>query len=357
MNNFLFCEALFRQHQQIGRSLPWRHVRDPYPVWLSEILLQQTTVRQAIPYYLKFLERFPDLASLAAAPQEEVLRMWQGLGYYSRARNLSACAKELMSRFGGRFPETYEEWLSLPGVGPYTAAAVVSLVFGKAVPAIDANVARVVSRLMALKAPVGTPLFRRQATEWLKKRMPPEAPGKFNEALIDTGALVCLPREPLCDRCLLQPFCKSFQKGRQKEFPVKDRRPDKKCVWFHYAVFEWKGCIPLWQRPERGIWGGFYDLPCIEANKPLTLKELKAAFARTYGLEGKNWKRLGKSMETLTHRRVHCVFYSLELEKAGQHDLVDRKEALRSRPLTKSALRWAKGKNFGKFKSLPKFAF
>lgn len=319
-------------------------------------MLQQTTVKQAIPYYLRFVERFPDLASLAAAPQEEVLRLWQGLGYYSRARNLSACAKELMSRFGGHFPETYEEWLSLPGVGPYTAAAVVSLAFNKAVPAIDANVARVVSRLMALKTPVGSPQFRRQATQWLKKIIPPEAPGRFNEALIDTGALVCLPREPQCDRCLLQPFCKASQMGQQKEFPVKDLRPEKKSVWFHYAFFEWEGRIPLWKRPERGIWGGFYDLPCIEANKPLALEELRTAFSKVYELEGKNWKRLGKSMETLTHRRVHCVFYSLMPERYGRYELVDRKEALRSWPLTKSALRCAKGENFGNFKSLPKFA-
>ena len=190
-----------------GRDLPWRRTRDPYRIWLSEVILQQTRVAQGLEYYLRFTERFPDIAALAAAPEDEVLKLWQGLGYYSRARNLHAAARQVMSRFGGGFPATYGEVRALPGVGDYTAAAVCSIVYDAPCAVVDGNVYRVLARLFDIGIPIDTTAGKRAFAELAQSQLDTSRPGLYNQAIMDFGALQCTPAQPRCGDCPLAGRC------------------------------------------------------------------------------------------------------------------------------------------------------
>ena len=193
-----------------GRDLPWRRTRDPYRIWLSEVILQQTRVAQGLEYYLRFTERFPDIAALATTPEDEVLKLWQGLGYYSRARNLHAAARQVMSRFGGVFPVTYEGVRALPGVGDYTAAAICSIAYEEPCAALDGNVFRVLSRLYDLDTPIDTTSGRRTFAALADSLIDRQRPGLYNQAIMDFGALCCLPAQPRCTECPLRDRCLAF---------------------------------------------------------------------------------------------------------------------------------------------------
>ena len=239
---------------RVKRDLPWRRERSPYRVWVSEIMLQQTQVATVVPYFERWLARFPDVRSLAAAPVDDVLKLWEGLGYYRRARNLHRAAQIVAFEREGVFPTTYEAWLGLPGVGPYTAAAVASIVDGEGVVAVDGNVKRVAARVFGLVGVVGEKEVRRLFTPYL-----PENPGDFNEALMELGATVCTPRNPACEACPLTNTCTAFQENRVAELPTpkpKRARPHRE----RYAVVDVKnGSVWLRQRtPEEmlpGLWG------------------------------------------------------------------------------------------------------
>ena len=205
------------------RALPWRTDRQPWHVWLSEVILQQTRVEQGLPYFTAFVGRFPSVKDLAEADLDEVLRLWEGLGYYSRCRNLHRAARQVMDRFDGSLPRTYEDWLSLPGVGPYTAAAVSSMAFSLPHPVLDGNVIRVLTRLAGIEEPVHTAAARRALQQLAMEFLDPEDPGRHNEALMELGALVCTPRRPECASCPLQIGCEAAASGRQEDFPVKKK--------------------------------------------------------------------------------------------------------------------------------------
>ena len=217
-----------------GRDLPWRRTRDPYRIWLSEVILQQTRVAQGLEYYLRFTERFPDIAALAAAPEDEVLKLWQGLGYYSRARNLHAAARQVMSRFGGVFPATYGEVRALPGVGDYTAAAVCSIVYDAPCAVVDGNVYRVLARLFDIGIPIDTTAGKRAFAELAQSQLDTSRPGLYNQAIMDFGALQCTPAQPRCGDCPLAGRCLALAAGTVGVRPVKQGRAKVRDRWFNY---------------------------------------------------------------------------------------------------------------------------
>jgi A/G-specific adenine glycosylase len=247
----------YRRHR---RDLPWRRTADPYAVWVSEIMLQQTRVETVIPYYHRFLERFPDIGALAAAPEQELLAAWAGLGYYSRVRNMQRAARRMVE--GGGFPGEYEAIRLLPGIGDYTAAALASIAFGKPYAVLDGNVARVMARVTndagdIRAAPVRLRL-RRAASEFLD----PVEPGTFNQALMELGATLCTPAEPKCLVCPVRTFCEARQQGRERELPVRPRPGERRVERVTLLIVERGGSVLLWRRPDGSArLAGFWELP------------------------------------------------------------------------------------------------
>ena len=244
------------------RVLPWRKTDDPYAVWISEIMLQQTRVDTVIPYYQRFLERFPSLDSLARAPIGDVLKIWENLGYYSRVRHLHAAAREMVERFSGRIPDRMEELLSLPGVGRYTAGAILSIAFGRTVSAVDGNVRRVVSRLFAVEESIDAPATRERIGSIVLSLLPGKDPGNLNQALMELGALVCLPKKPACSICPLRGLCRAEMLGRVHLLPVREKRRSVPLRQVAAAVIrDGKGRSLIVQRPAKGLLGSLWKFP------------------------------------------------------------------------------------------------
>ena len=221
-------KPLMQWYAKHARTLPWRSDPTPYHVWLSEIMLQQTRVEAVIGYYDRFLEELPDVQSLAAVSEERLLKLWEGLGYYNRARNLQKAAVQICEQYQGKFPESYEEWLALPGIGAYTAGAVTSIAFGKKEAAVDGNVYRIYTRLYADDTEISKTAFQRNVRETVKEALPEEA-GRFNQALMDLGALICIPNgEPHCSVCPVAEFCKARKQGTMQCYPVKKTKKERK---------------------------------------------------------------------------------------------------------------------------------
>lgn len=256
--------ALLRWYAARRRDLPWRRTQDPYRVWVSEVMLQQTRAEVVVPYYRRFLRAFPTVDALAAARLEEVLRRWAGLGYYARARNLHRAAREIVRR--GAFPATSRELRELPGVGPYTAAAVASIAFGEDVVAVDGNVARVGLRLLGLRAAARDSRARRAVEAALRAVVPRGRAGDFNQALMDLGATVCVPKRPRCEGCPVRSFCRAHQDGTAPSIPLANTRTPKPARRFMAAlVRDPRGRVLLVRRPPDGLWGGLWTLPYVEA--------------------------------------------------------------------------------------------
>jgi A/G-specific adenine glycosylase len=257
-----FRQALPRWFAARRRDLPWRTDRTPYRVWISETMLQQTQVDTVLPYFMRFLERFPTVAALAAASLGEVLKMWEGLGYYTRARNLHRAARAVMETRGGRLPDTHADWLSLPGVGPYTAAAVCSLSLGLDHAVVDGNVIRVLARVFAVPDPVDLPATRRALQTCADALLPPGRADVFNEAMMELGALVCRPRHPDCPACPLRGICRAAATGTPEHHPVKRPRAAPPLVRVGAAATrDARGRFLVAQRPERGLLGGLWEFP------------------------------------------------------------------------------------------------
>ena len=254
----VFRRALLDWFHRVRRDLPWRRTRDPYAIWVSEIMLQQTRVAAVLPYYERFLGRFPDIASLAAAPEAELLSYWAGLGYYSRARNLQRAAQQMK----GSFPAAHDEILELPGVGAYTAAAVSSIAFGLPHAAVDGNVLRVLSRVTGEDGDIGSAVTRARLQEVADGLLDPEHPGDFNQAMMELGATVCRPRNPLCQECPVAKLCVARQTGRTQELPVKIRKGDRVQVEQTLLVVRGpKGILLRLRRETERLMPGFWELP------------------------------------------------------------------------------------------------
>ncbi|MCI9403269.1 MAG: A/G-specific adenine glycosylase [Oscillospiraceae bacterium] len=292
---------LLAWYRENARVLPWRSDPTPYHVWVSEIMLQQTRVAAVLDYYKRFLEVLPTVKDLAECPEDRLMKLWQGLGYYSRARNLQKAARQVMADFGGTFPDTFDAIRTLSGVGDYTAGAISSIAFGRAVPAVDGNVLRVVSRLTLDRRDVTKPETKKDITAALQRTMPREAPGDFNQALMELGATVCLPNgAPLCEKCPARDFCAAHRAGAELDLPVKslkkERRVEERTVWLIFR----EGKVALRKRPDKGLLAGLWEYPNEREGSPCPVTG-KEEFAAS-----------GKHI--FTHIEWHMTAYTLEAE-------------------------------------------
>ena len=274
------CEPLLAWYDAVRRDLPWRHTRDPYRIWLSEIMLQQTRTETVKSYYNRFLALFPTVADLAHAPQEQVLKAWEGLGYYSRARNLQKAAQVIMSVHGGTFPTNYEGLLSLPGVGPYTAGAIGSIAFGLHIPAVDGNVYRVASRFYGIREDVGRPVVQCRIRNLVTADIPADRPGDYNQALMELGATLCHPGEPDCDDCPWRGLCDAAREGDAALLPVHEKKRPPRRMDVAVCLLTWKRRVLVTRRDERML-GGLYVFCLLEDE---TRPERAEALLREAGL-------------------------------------------------------------------------
>jgi len=298
------------------RALPWRQNPDPYKVWLSEIILQQTRVEQGLPYYQNILSRFPNVRSMADAPLNELLKLWQGLGYYSRARNMHAAAKQVVKDFGGVFPTNYLNLLRLKGVGDYTAAAIASIAYGEARAVVDGNVFRVLSRLYNIDTPInsteGKRIFSTLAAELLDK----EHPSRHNQAMMEFGALQCVPVRPDCENCPLSAHCLGLAAERVAELPVKTKAVSKKNRYFLYLVPTFEKNTWLKQRLEKDIWQNLWEFPLIESAKPLSMERiLEEPLLRTWFGEAYSIGNALTYKHILSHRIIHATFLPIRIQQ------------------------------------------
>ncbi len=300
------------------RDLPWRHDPTPYQVWLSEVILQQTRVSQGLDYYLRFAERWPTVADLAKASEEEVLKLWQGLGYYSRARNLHQCAIQVMERHNGSFPADFEQLRKLKGIGDYTAAAIASIAFNLPHAVVDGNVYRVLARLFDIDTPInineGQKLFARLADELLDRNRP----ALHNQAMMEFGALHCTPKNPNCLHCPMQAQCLAFERQTVTLRPVKLQKTKVSTRYLNYIVLRTNDKICLRKRSGNGIWKNLYDFPCVESEKPMTVEEATKSEVFMQLIEGKPFtitKVSSVFTHKLTHRTLLAQFIEIKLEQ------------------------------------------
>jgi A/G-specific adenine glycosylase len=296
--------SLLAWYDRQKRDLPWRRTRDPYAIWLSEVMLQQTQVTTVIPYWERFLQRFPTVEALATAPLPDVLAGWRGLGYYSRARNLHRAAQEVVARFGGRLPSTAAELLSLPGFGRYTAGAVASIAFGEPAPLVDGNVARVLSRIFEVEGAPGDRAREARLWELATALVPGERPGDFNQALMEHGATVCRPENPLCLLCPVREECLAYLHGRVAELPPAKVRAAPKRMTLAVAVWAHEGRLLLARRAEKGLFGGLWELPAAEVQDDTADPESAAKLAEALGTDVSVRGHLGTVRRQLTHRSL-----------------------------------------------------
>lgn len=282
MNATVFSQKVVEWYQEHHRLLPWRQTRDPYKIWLSEIILQQTRVAQGLPYYRAFLRKYPRVTSLAAASEEEVLRVWQGLGYYSRARNLHACAKTIVNGYGGKFPQTFGALKRLKGIGDYTAAAIASFAFDERVAVLDGNVFRVLSRVFGIADDIASTGGKKKFANLAGKLLPAADSATHNQAIMEFGALMCTPRNPACDRCPLASGCFAFKHETQAELPVKRKPGKSKRRYFYYAVVRRAKSVLMTRRAGTDIWKGLWDFPLWESQRRLTRKECERQLRRHF---------------------------------------------------------------------------
>lgn len=275
-----FQETFLTWYHKEKRNLPWRATNDPYAIWISEIMLQQTRVETVIGYFYRFMEQFPTIQDLAAAEEQKLLKVWEGLGYYSRARNLKAAAQQIVAEFDGEMPQSIEEIRSLKGIGPYTAGAIGSIAFGLPEPAIDGNVMRVVSRLFCIEADIAKASSRRPFDEAMRTIISPDEPGEFNQALMDLGSRICTPTTPKCEECPISQYCLAYAENRQTDFPVKSKKAKPKDVYYIAGAIEDQGSFLLVQRPETGLLASMWHFPLLEVTK-----EQYEALQRTWAKE------------------------------------------------------------------------
>ncbi|HKR06573.1 MAG TPA: A/G-specific adenine glycosylase [Bacteroidia bacterium] len=308
---------LSKWYHKNKRDLPWRHTSDPYLIWLSEIILQQTRVEQGLPYFQKFSAEFPTVKHFAKAHEDKILKMWQGLGYYSRARNMHHAAKEIVKTPGGNFPGEFAELKKLKGVGDYTAAAIASFAFNKPHAVVDGNVYRFLSRYFGIETPIDSPkgkkIFYAVAEELLDKKNP----GLHNQAIMEFGARQCRPANPDCANCPLHAGCRAFKIKKVNRFPVKSKTQKIKERFFHYFFIRWKSKVFLHKRTGNDIWKNLYEFPLIETKKKTSLSVLLKTddWKNIFGTTNLNIHEPGTSYKhQLSHQTIHARFYEIALE-------------------------------------------
>lgn len=282
------------------RDLPWRRTKDPYAIWVSEIMLQQTKVDTVISYYHRFLQRFPHIDALAEASEEEVLSLWQGLGYYVRARNLHRAARLIVDQYRGQFPSDYREVRSLPGIGDYTAGAILSIAFNQSYAAVDGNVLRVISRIKGLAEDISLPETKKKIARMVDEMIPEGQAGNFNQGLMELGAMICLPSAPLCLQCPVQSFCLAYAGGKQKDLPVKKKRTKPMDpIPYRVAVIQCQDRLLMEHRKEESLLGQMWGLPMVEEGLASPADIL---FWEKYGLKLTQDQPLASVTHVFTHR-------------------------------------------------------
>lgn len=306
----IFSKKLITWYLQNKRSMPWRETKNPYHIWLSEIILQQTRVAQGLPYYVSFTDTFSTVFDLANASEEEVLKLWQGLGYYSRARNLHATAKYVANDLNGVFPTTYKGLLQLKGVGDYTASAIASICHKEAVPVVDGNVYRVLSRYFGIDTPINSTKGVKEFKELAIALMDHEEPAEYNQAIMEFGALQCKPKRPYCSICPLQDSCEALKNGKVEVLPVKIKKLKIQKRYFNYLVFftEDRKTI-IQQRVGSGIWKGLYEFPLIESDAIDTDTIASHAVFREM-IKDKEYEIIPHQEEPIVHKLSHQHLYT-----------------------------------------------
>jgi A/G-specific adenine glycosylase len=298
---------------ELTRDLPWKKDKNPYKIWISEIILQQTRVAQGIPYYLRFIARFPDVKSLASASVEDVIKAWEGLGYYSRARNIHAAARQVMEEHGGKFPREYAMILSLKGIGPYTAAAISSFAYGYAYAAIDGNAMRVIARLQGLEESMSSPSLALKCTQFLTQTLKHIDAAKLNQAVMDIGAQICLPKSPKCEQCRLSSYCTAYTQDITHMLPVPKAKIKQRKRYFHYLVIrDAQDHIVVEQRSEGDIWAKMYQFPLIESDSD-QIPKLEALQKLYPSIKTKDISAITTIKQKLTHQEIIAIFYSVNL--------------------------------------------
>ncbi|MBQ3484008.1 MAG: A/G-specific adenine glycosylase [Clostridia bacterium] len=308
-------DLLLAWYDRHARALPWRGIHDPYRTWVSETMLQQTRVETVLGYYERFLERFPTIAALAAAPEDDVLKLWEGLGYYSRARNLHKGAQQVVEEFGSVIPADVDSLRKISGIGPYTAGAIASIAFDQPVPAVDGNVIRVVSRLKGIRENVGIPSVRRMLEGEAAALVPQERPGDFNQALMDLGATICVPGTPACEKCPLQSECDAFSAGDAEDLPVLPRKNPPKEFEYDVCLIFSGDRVLMRQRTEamlRGLW----VFPMVEGRN--TLRQVPAAVKKLTKLVVRDVQSAGEAKHVFTHQIWQMKLYTMHAAEEAQ---------------------------------------
>lgn len=334
MGNKHFSDKIIRWYEQNKRDLPWRNTKNPYHIWLSEIILQQTRVDQGLSYYINFVKHFPTVKHLAKAKNEKVMKLWQGLGYYSRARNLHQAAKHIVENFNSRFPDNHIDILSLKGVGEYTAAAIASFAYELPYAVVDGNVYRVLARVFGIKTPIDSTKGKKQFSQLANHLLDKKNPAMYNQAIMEFGALYCKPVNPDCNNCVLNTMCFAFSKKQVSVLPIKEKKIKVRNRYFNYIVLNYKGKIVIRKRTEKDIWTNLYDFPLFETDENISEQEF---------LKSKEWKKfIGKKKfvikqvsadykHILSHQKIIARFWEVELKESinpvgSTSIIVDRKK-------------------------------
>jgi A/G-specific adenine glycosylase len=322
-----FAKLLIKWYLQYHRDLPWRKTQIPYFIWLSEIMLQQTRVAQGLPYFLTFVKCFPKVENLAEAHEEQVLKLWQGLGYYSRARNLHKTAQHIAFELGGKFPDNYADLLKLKGVGDYTAAAIASFSYNEAVPVVDGNVFRVLARYFDIETDIASASARKEFAALAFELMPKDNPAQFNQAIMEFGALQCVPKNPDCSICPLNAGCVALQKNKVALLPVKSKKAKPRNRYFNYLVFsDENDQTVIVKRTAKGIWHNLYEFPLIETENETAIENLLPLIYSDPRLKGEQAKQneivsitaleSESVLHKLTHQHLNIRFIKVKVKGA-----------------------------------------
>lgn len=316
-----FGRLLVQWYERNRRDLPWRRQRDPYKIWVSEIMLQQTRVEAVIPYYERFMEQFPTLEDLAAATEDRVLKAWEGLGYYSRARNLHQAVREVQTQYGGIVPDDPDEIGKLPGVGPYTRGAVLSIAFNREIPAVDGNVMRVISRMFCLYDDIGKQKTRMKIERFVQQMIPKGQASSFNQGLMELGATVCTPGNPRCLGCPVQAVCRAYAEGVQKELPVKEKKKPPREQNMVVAVLRVAGQVFINRRSAKGLLASLWQFPTYEVMGENEQKSLQTAFFQQYGVNMQIGNKFASVQHVFSHIKWNMSVYECFIGTGDYHDL------------------------------------
>lgn len=327
MNNNGIAKGLINWYTRNKRDLPWRNIEDPYKIWLSEVILQQTRVDQGLPYFNHFVENYPTVYHLAESKLDDVLRSWQGLGYYSRARNLHQCAKTIVDKYNGKFPSTRDELIKLPGIGAYTSAAIASFAFGKKEAVVDGNVIRVITRLYGIEENIADRQISKQIKMIVDDLIPKTDPALFNQAIMEFGALHCNPKKPFCSTCGFLEICSAQKNGNQEKIPFKLRKIKKRIRFFNYLIIKIQDNLLLRKRKEKDIWNELFEFFLVETTSEISfekfhLPSILTLYPQMWAIteESKMYKHL------LSHQTIMCRFYEIDMSKKFKFNSMDWEE-------------------------------